>query len=224
MILPLPVIENIQGFNVLRDDLLAGGTKRRALVNWLPMLGATSFNYAGTVFGSGGWALAEACRDLGFDCRLYIARSEYRPPWTIKFRDKIIWCDAIPVSMILDVIPSGNGLTLPLGFDDPDFKSCLSSVFSEVEMDVTEIWMACVSGVLVSAAQAAWPDKTVNAVCVARHHGDLGRAVKYSAPEKYHRPAELPPPYPANIFSDAKLWRFARASGLKNALIWNTSS
>lgn len=228
MSLPEFVIERHGDFYVCRDDLLDGGTKRRALLRYLPKLNATHFFYAGTVFGSGGWALAEACLDLGFRCTLFLSDHSYKPAWTEKFSAHIKWQAPNTVehihAQIIQAAQTDDALALPLGFDDPDFKACMVKVLKDIEMNQSEIWMPCVSGTLVNAAQTAWQEISINAVCVAKHHGDLGTARKHQAAEKYHQPAKEPPPYPANKFTDAKLWSFVRQFALKDALIWNTSA
>lgn len=216
-------IEQINDFQIARDDLLSGGTKRRALLKYLPQLNSDHFIYAGSVYGSGGWALAEACRDLGFHCTLVLSKSPYRPHWLDLIDCKIEWRDHQPVQDIYNSL-SGQDTLLPLGLDDPAFHACLVEVFKNTEINnPPEIWMPCVSGTLIRCAQLAWPNIPMNAVCVAKHHGDLGNAVKYQAVEKYHQAAKEHPPYPANGFSDAKIWSFAKKFALKNALIWNTS-
>ncbi|PZP53752.1 MAG: hypothetical protein DI586_10675 [Micavibrio aeruginosavorus] len=207
---------------ILRDDLLPGGTKRRALQRWLPSLNQSHFIYAGSVFGSGGWALAEACRDLGFTCTLALSRSDYSPQWLEQIDCQIEWFAPQPVEHIYKSYGHDKKL-LPLGYDDLGFKSCLAEVFGSLDRNHSEIWLPCVSGVLVQAAQIAWPEARINAVCVAKNHGNIGNAIQYQAAEKYHQPAHELPPYPANLFSDAKLWQFVRQFALKDALIWNTS-
>ena len=221
--MPPVSIEREGDFWIARDDKIAGGTKRRALIEYLPTLGKKHFIYAGSVYGSGGWAVAEACRDLGYNCTLVIARSKFIPAWINELECNLEWRDNQPVEAIYTSLHGLDGL-LPLGFDDCDFITCLSKIFGQIDCAPAEIWMPCVSGVLVRAALAAWPDKKINAVCSARHHGDIGRAIKYIADQKYHQPALNRPPYPANAFSDAKLWHFVTRFGLKNALVWNTSA
>ena len=216
------VIERIGNLFIARDDLVPGGTKRRALINWLPTLGTNHFIYAGSVFGSGGWALAEACRDLGYSCTLALSKADYRPAWLDQIDCKIEWFDPQPVEHIYKIYEGDKGL-LPLGYDDPGFASCLRDIFAALEFEPQSIWMSCVSGVLLRSAQAAWPNAQFNAVCVAKNHGDIGNATRHLALEKYHQPARELPPYPANIFSDAKIWQFARKLETPNTLIWNTS-
>src|SRR6185295_15323322 len=61
MILPAPVIVEHEGFQVVRDDLLPGGTKRRALHVLFDE--HTEYVYAGPVYGYAQVALAYAAAD-----------------------------------------------------------------------------------------------------------------------------------------------------------------
>lgn len=218
-------IEKIEDVWVVRDDLISGGTKRRALVQWLPTLGKRHFHYAGSVYGSGGWALAEACKELGYASTLHLAKSKYNPGW-LDTIERVVWHDPQPVSDIYHSLleVKDEACLLPLGFNDTEFKNALTEIIKSIDVSPSEIWMPCVSGTLLQSAQTAFPGTAFNAVCVARHHGDTGNAKLYYAAGKYHQPAPVLPPYPANIFSDAKLWPFVRQFALKDALIWNTSS
>ena len=227
MILDKPHIERHGNFYIARDDLIDGGTKRRALLEWLPTLNAKEFYYAGTVFGSGGWALAEACRDLGFFCHLLISKSEYIPGWAEKFSDHIEWHEPSTVMQLHEIAllkaTRNDALALPLGFNDPGFEASMVKVFKAVDFTPPELWLPVVSGTLAKAACQVWPDPPIHAVCVAKNHDDLGNMKTYYAPEKYHRPANNMPPYPSHPYSDAKLWQFTSQFALKDALIWNTS-
>lgn len=64
--LPDPILEEHDGFTVVRDDLLPGGTKRRA---FLPYISSKpdieEWVYASPRFGYAQLALAYICKDLG---------------------------------------------------------------------------------------------------------------------------------------------------------------
>jgi hypothetical protein len=111
---------------------------------------------------------------------------------------------------------------LPLGFDSPEFISEMANVLKEsIQTPPSEIWLSVVSGVLARAARLAFPKTQINAVCVAKNHGDLGHATPFIAPEKFYRPAITQPPYPACPFSDAKVWQFAEKQAVSDAFILN---
>lgn len=227
MRLAAPIVEQHCGYNVIRDDKLQGGSKRRALVRWLAELDHDHFSYAGTVFGSGAWALAEACYDLGKHCTIYMARGKYQPIWLGRMNRlpcRIIWTDPLPVLEIeKQAVQNTEAHYLPIGFDHADFIRHMSAVFQKSLPHPEQIWLPNVGGTLLKAAIEAWPKADIRAVCAARLTEKLEGITCYQAPEKYHQPARMPPPYPACPFSDGKLWQFARQFAVTNAYIWNTS-
>ncbi len=225
-----PPITTADGLTIVRGDLIQGGTKKLALLDYLPKRGQRHFAYAGTVFGSGGWALAEACAELGYASTLFIARNDLKPHWLDRIAalgSTLIWCDPKPVDHIhMDISNQSAPIdNLPLGYDDPEFIMSLSAVISAAlkNQSVTDLWLPALSGVLARAAALALPETQIHAVSAVKHTGDCGRATLYFAPEKFHQPARMPPPYPSCPFSDAKVWQFAREQKKAGVLIWNTS-
>ena len=216
--------------HTVRGDQTRGGSKTAALLRYLPTLGQHHFAYAGTVYGSGAWAVATACAQLGLKCSLCIAKSDYTPTWLDdipRLGATLHWVDPVPVVQIHDTITHTQHdlCNLPLGFDTPEFISAMSGVMCDTlgHHAPTEIWLPSLSGVLARAACMAFPHLPVHAVSAARHAGDTGRAIMHMAPEKFHRPALHPPPYPACPFSDAKVWQFAEKMAVSGAFIWNVS-
>jgi hypothetical protein len=207
--------------------MIKGGAKTLALLHYLSRLNHSHFAYVGSVYGSGAWAVAEACAQLNYQCTLFIARSDYNPSWLsqIKYTGaNLVWCDPLPVEMIHAQITQNypDIFNLALGFDSPEFISDMASVLKEsIQTPPPEIWLPVVSGVLACAACLAFPKTKINAVCVAKNHGDLGHATPFIAPEKFYRPAVTSPPYPACPFSDAKVWQFAEKQTVSGAFILN---
>lgn len=211
----------------MRGDLIPGGLKTLALLRWLPTLNHTHFAYTGSVYGSGAWAVATVCRELGYDCSLFIARSNYDPAWLKDVKPATLyWCEPLPVNDLHqqthDHYP--ELYNLPLGFDTPDFIDAMADAMYEILSDTPpEIWIPAVSGVLARAACLAFPDIPIHAVLAARHAGDTGQAIRHEYEGKFHRaPASLPP-YPACPFSDAKAWEVAKEMAVPGAVLWNVS-
>lgn len=207
--------------------MIAGGLKTLALLRTLPKLNHSHFAYVGSVYGSGAWAVAEACAHLNYQCTLFMARSDYTPSWLPQIENtgaNLVWCDPLPVETRHAQITQNHPdiFNLPLGFDSPDFISDMTDVLKEaIKTPPPEIWLPVVSGVLARAACVAFPQTKINAVCVAKNHGCIGHATPIMAPEKFYRPALTPPPYPACPFSDAKLWQFAEKQAVSGAFILN---
>ena len=70
-----PLIQEIDNLLVVRDDLLPGGTKRRALP--VLMKGKSEYVYASPVYGYGQVALAHVARESGKRATVFV-RSEVR--------------------------------------------------------------------------------------------------------------------------------------------------
>ena len=225
-----PPITTADGLAIVRGDLLEGGTKKLALLDYLPKHKHRHFAYAGTVFGSGGWALAEACAELGYTSTLFIAKNDLKPHWLERIAAlgaTLVWCDPKPVDQIYhDIAVRYPHLdNLPLGYDDPNFIASLAQVIKSTLKDhtVSDLWLPALSGVLARAAELALPQAHIHAVRAVKHPGDCGEATLYYAPEKFHHPAKEPPPYPSCPYSDAKVWQFVHAQKKAGAHIWNTS-
>lgn len=207
--------------------MVKGGAKTLALLRTLPRLNHSHYAYVGSVYGSGAWAVAEACAQLNYQCTLFMARSDYAPSWLSqieKIGANLVWRDPLPVQTLHTEITLNNPdmFNLPLGFESPEFISDMANVLKEsIQTPPPEIWLSVVSGVLAHAVCLAFPKTKINAVCVAKNHGNIGHATAIIAPEKFYRPAVTPPPYPACPFSDAKVWQFAEKQAVSGAFILN---
>lgn len=204
---------------LIEGHKIAGGLKRPVLERWLPTFNQKHFEYAGSVYGLGGLALAYACHALGFTSTLHIADGKYKPQWLATLESlncKLVVHEPKPVEEIYNNI----GNALPLGFDDEGFINAMAGVLAG--HDNTEIWFPIVSGTLAKAIIKAFPHAKLHGVKVAKHTPDFAGVTLYQAPEKYHQSAAVPPPYPACPFSDAKLWQFVQKDASENALIINT--
>ncbi len=216
-----PVIEQIDTLFILRDDLLAGGTKRRALSL---LTFPDNVFYAGTTMGHGALALAHACAENGKQSHIFIS-SENTHPMVKKLRDagaKVYIQPPMPMADLhaLATRETHGETVFPPGFDCPAFEEALGQ--SVLELDVSgysEIWTVSVTGTLTRALQRAYPSKTFKTVSVVKS----GNSYDFMAPEKYHQPAKTSPPYPSCPYTDSKIWQFVSVHAAPNALIWNTA-
>ncbi len=216
-----------EGLTVLRGDKIRGGLKKLALLEYLPQLNHTNFAYAGTVFGSGGWALATACEELGYKCTLYIAKSKHTPDWIADLNPNtctLVWVEPRPVEHIKSEIEITRPdlYMLPLGFDDPAFIEATAKILKNLLSEQPhQIWLSALSGTLARATCLAFPETEIIVVSPVKHVGDCGHAKIIFAPEKFHHPAQTPPPYPACPYSCAKLWQFVDLHTPNGACIIN---
>lgn len=215
---------------VARDDLLPGGTKRRAIP---ALLGAAAeYVYASPCQGHAQVALALACRDHGKRATIVCAARKSRLPQTI--------AAAAAGANIIEVRPGylsvvtararlyaaeRGACLLPFGLDCPAMVAALAAVARALPLPVPplEVWSVAGSGTLQRGLQAAWPDARFFAVRIGAAP-NAGKAEVIQAPERYEQTAQEPPPFPSCGNYDAKAWRFVSNLAKPGALFWNVAS
>lgn len=221
-------IDQLNGsLSVLRDDLIPGGTKRRALDILLKDFEENSIGYAGTIFGHGALALALSCQSLGKRAHLFLSCNDDKHPMLAilaKTNAKIVICAPRPIEELVEEAGNwemavGDAYVFPPGFRSGAFHSALTQALRDLSLPpYSEIWCSAVSGVLAGALKSAFPNTAIKIVSTVKStDGD------FHAPEKYHQAAQSPPPYPSCPYTDAKIWQFAKDHAAPNALIWNTA-
>lgn len=227
--LPSPVITEHEGFLVVRDDMLPGGTKVRAL----PVLfdGRKEYVYAGPRYGYAQLALAHAARRAGKRATVFVAASREWHPRTLAAIRAGATAIGVPYGYLnvvkkraRDYCIANGAKLLPFGLDDPAFIAALADVARALPVTPREVWTVAGSGVLTRALQAAWPEAAFNAVQIGGTPRDVGWAELYVAPEKYEEPARCPPPFPSCDNYDAKAWQFISQYGTPGSLLWNVGA
>lgn len=212
----------------MRDDLVAGGTKRRALDLLLNDVKADRVAYAGTTMGHGALALACACQVAGKEAVIFLSGGEDDPAvQSLRQTNAVLHlCPPAPVAALYQQAKeqAGGAPVFPPGFDMPAFEEAMMAALGDFPGgDYPELWSTAVTGTLTRALRRAFPDTPLKTVRVVRHSGPLLADAVYDAPEKYHQAAKNPPPWPACPYTDAKLWQFAAVHACPGALIWNTA-
>ena len=235
---------------IVRDDLLIGGTKQRAVVGYVRQLmarGHREFIYASPFSGFAQIALAYACSELGAKCVLYC---ELTPEGSLhefslkaqSFGARIVTCrDLAEAHSKADnhslLVPSSH--TIPLGLNAPEFRTILEEEilrhWSEftARRSVSELWLPVGSGTLLSVFKKVVSASTkIFAVNVnvlpetdARIHAIIQDSdVSYrKAPQRFHDPCRTLPPVPSNVYYDAKLFAFLQREASDGAVWWNVA-
>lgn len=228
--IPGPEEETREGLRVVRDDLLGGGTKTRALYPLVARGEAAEYVYAGPALGYAQLALAHACRHAGRTATCFVPRRAELTPLSAEAH--ALGARVVEVAYgRLTVLQARareyaarrpDACLLPFGLDTPAIRDALAAAARALPPP-DEVWVAAGSGTLTRALQQAWPD--------ARHHAvqvgavpDVGLARRWVAPERFEQPAERPPPFPSTAHYDAKVWRFASESASPGALLWNVAA
>jgi hypothetical protein len=225
MTLPDPILTSHDGFTVLRDDLLPGGTKRRAI--HVLFDDRDEYVYPSPVFGYAQLALAYACRDVGKRATITCAKRFTRHPLTNEAEQagaKIIEVPNGYLNVIKararDYCAAHGAVLLPFGLDTPRFIEALAAVARALPVVPTEVWSVAGSGVLTRSLQLAWPEACVYAVRVGREPL-VGRAKVFTATEAYEQDARHPPPFPSCSHYDAKAWNIMTQYAKPGAFFWN---
>ena len=224
--LPGPVIKRYGAIDVVRDDLIAGGTKVRALT----LEGANEFVYASPAAGYAQVALAIAARRYGKRATVFCAQRKVLHARTAEAQSAGAKIVQVPCGYMTVVRSrakaycaiSGARL-MPFGFDTPEFIAALTATAVSLKISPTEVWSVAGSGVLTRALQAAWPGAVFRAIRIgsAPH---AGRAEVLCAPEKFEQTAKITPPFPSCGNYDAKAWRFIQEQAQPGALFWNVAA
>jgi hypothetical protein len=236
--LPAPILETHEGIVVVRDDLLPGGTKRRAIPIFFDDAHDT-YVYASPVQGAAQLALAYTAREYGKKAVIFCAERKTKHPNTLRAIQLGAYVREVPMGFLSNVSAKARDFCeqtgaklLPFGLDDPLFIEALAAVARNLPQEhsllrrpPTEVWSITSSGVLTRALQLAWPDAKFFGVRVG-HPPDAGSALVYDAPEKFEQPAkrELLPPFASCLHYDAKAWRFVKRLAHPGALFWNVSA
>ncbi len=225
------MLERVGSLWVVRDDLVAGGTKRRALPALLASVPAgVPVVYASPAYGYAQVALAHECAASGRRAVVFVARRARPHPRTL---------EAVAAGARVVQVPHGylshvqavarryadevGGFLLPFGLDLPVVVDALAEAAAGLRLVPDEVWTVAGSGTLSRALQRAWPGASFHAVRVGAVPA-AGRARLWRAPEAFEADAKVPPPFPSCSNYDAKAWRFLRSEASPGALFWNVAA
>ena len=230
--LPAPIIEEFDGIQVVRDDLLNGGTKRRAFNYYVASLPEVKeFVYASPRQGYAQLSLAYSCRDLNRKCTVTVPKGERY--WLTNEAEKL-GCKIIEIPMgYLTNIQSKarvycekNGAHLiPFGGDHPIIVEAMCSEAKRLDINPTEVWTVMSSGVLSRGLQKCWPNAKFYGVQIGHNTTELemGRAECFRSKYKFQQECKKDerPPFPSSLTYDSKAWTFIKEHATKGALFWN---
>lgn len=228
--IPAPTVEQHEGLQVVRDDKVQGGTKRRALQNHLQSQPETEFVYATPAFGFAQVALAHAAEDIGKRATIFTAERKHLHHRTKAAQEAGAKIVPVPHGYLSNVTSKAkeyaeaNGAHyIEFGVDNEAFIEAMADVARNLDIDPpSEVWAVAGSGVLTRALQRAWPDAEHHAVQIGATP-DIGVAHLHQAPEKFENKAKRKPPFPSCPEYDAKAWQFIESQASPGALFWNVA-
>ena len=233
---PAPVIEEHEGFVVVRDDLLDGGSKMR----FADYLIKSEPEIEEWVYGSSpatGYAqisLSCLCRKYGKKAVIFMAdrAKDKLHDYQLRSIESGATMKWVPNGMLSvtekrarDYVaesPNSRRL-LPIGFSDPSVVASIGRVARNMDITPGEVWTVGSSGTLTRGLQQAWPDASFHCVTVG-HKGDYGRAKVYRCEIPFNRETKVKPPFPSAPTYDAKAWEFMKEHASPGALFWNVGA
>jgi len=226
--LPNPIVETVGRFRVVRDDLLDGGTKRRA-IQPLVQFGC-EYVYPGPACGYAQLALAYACREVGAIATIFLAKRKTLHRTSQRAVSVGAKAVQVPYGYLATVqarareyCEATGAVLLPFGADTPATIDSIAKAALATGERPSEVWCVAGSGTLTRALQAAWPHAKHIVVAVGRPPR-VGSAKILVAPEKFEQDASHPPPFPSCPNYDAKAWQFMQREAADGALFWNVGS
>jgi len=241
---PKLVVENHEGFHIVRDDLLEGGSKRRfvdRLIREEIAEGAEEFVYGGCpANGYAQLSLTLQAKAYNKKAIFFMAQRslDNLHPYqqqALDYGADIRW---VPNGMLQVTKarareyfyedPKKRRL-LPLGLEEPRVLEDIATLAKTIEIDynieISEIWSVGSSGTLTRGLQMAFPNKDVHVVSVGhtmKQH-EVGRAKLYRSKYKFTQEVKDDdvPPFPSVPTYDAKAWSVMKEYAKKGALFWN---
>jgi len=234
--LPPPIVEEHEGFLIVRDDLIGGGSKMRFadyLIRSQPEIKEWVYG-SSPATGYAQISLARLCTKYDKKAVIFMADRavEKRHPYQLQ---------AIQEGAIMNWVPNGmlsvtekrardyvsdnptSRRLLPIGFDDPTVIASIIRVAQSMDVSPSEVWTVGSSGTLTRGLQLAWSDAEFHCVRVG-HTGTYGRAKIYKSSYAFNKPTKVLPPFPSAPTYDAKAWEFMLEHASPGALFWNVGA
>ena len=224
---PDPVIENVEGRIVIREDLLSVGTKARAGELLVATSESDTIVYVQPRFGFAGISLTELCKKYNKKLVLFMPSSK-------EISDHQAFCiengceyhfHRIAAMPNLNIIAKrwaneNNAFFIPLGLRHRLVTAMIVKTATQIR-EPESFWTAFSTGVLNRALQIAWPNSIANGVAVSRniHDGEKGRANIVSHYKDFSQNSLILPPFPSAKNYDAKVWEYTKPGDL----FWNVA-
>jgi len=236
----VPVVEQIEGFYVVRDDLLEYGSKIRFADSFIRDIPQNEIVYGSSPrWGYAQISLAYLCKKYNKKFTLFIAKSAEPHEYTQRALDldaNVFLVDpgylAVTQKRASDYYHDDldNRYMLKMGLTHPTIHDTIVSEARRIDIIPDHIWTASSSGTLHRGLSDAFPNAEIHAVSVGHEmtEAELGRAIQHKTKYKFQqvpKKAELPP-FPCATHYEGKVWQVMKDYYKDNAkpekvLMWN---
>lgn len=232
-----PIVQAHEGVIVVREDVIAGGTKRRFVDPFVASRASDfdEFVYATTAFGGAQIALAHACARAKRRAVVFVAKRGELHARTLEAQIAGANIIEVPMGFLSNVQAKARAycairprsFLMPFGFDSPEARAAIRDAAQHVRArigKVGEVWCAAGSGTLIASLRDADLGARYIGVAVGRDHANqppLISFIRHAQP--FGADAREPPPFPSCSNYDAKVWSYARERARRGvrALFWN---
>lgn len=233
--LPLPVITEHDGIQVVRDDLI-NGSKCRFADLLVQSIQEDTLVYVQPRVGLAGVSILNIAKRYNKKVVLFMPSSK-----EISHHQAVcIERGAIPKFRRIAAMPNlnivakqwaekNNAKFIPLGLKHELVVACAARVAMNLGPGPDVCFVATSTGVLVRGLQIGWPNTKFYSVTVARNmkSGELGRAEVIIEPKEFAQSEskENLPPFDTVKTYDAKVWKYAKQFKIDNpnlsVMMWN---
>lgn len=232
-----PIIHAHEGVNVVRDDLLPGGTKSRYFAGLFDK--HDHVVYASPAEGGAQTALAWAAREAGKRCTIFVAKRKIPHPRALAA--KRLGATVVQVEHgYLNVVQSKaatfcqrtGAYNLPFGGAILSAEERIADAARSLGVEPVDVWCASGSGTLAKGLMRAWPNSHHHVVRVGRELPDfLGRPRSFTIHEvklPFQKASRAPCPFPADPHYDRKAWaalreHYAGETVPSGTFMWNVA-
>jgi cysteine synthase len=236
--LPDPIVERFGNIDVVRDDLIEGGSKTR----FLPFLikGADEVVFGGPFCGGAPLALSVLGRMTGQKVTLFYAKRKLLHRRQLQAKANGAHIIEVPHGYMSNVQAKARAyakevgaLFLPLGFDLPaaedPFVEVMRGVARRLGYAPDEVWCCAGSGMLTRCLSRAFNLSHVHAVAVglaSRHEAQaFGQNVTmHQCAYRFEQEAKARSPFPSCPNYDRKAWEIAAVRARGRAVFWNVAA
>lgn len=234
------VIESHNGIEVLRDDLLSGGTKSVLLKNILDTT-YNEFVYPSPVYGAAQIALSSYCKSIGKQATIFCAQRKKLHPNTQRCLDLGAKVVEIPYGYLHVVqyhaknyCEENGAYLLPFGFDTEESKNLIANrtkeIISQLGYEPDEIWCALGSGVLMEGIIRGTTTSKIKAVQVGKEYNigirqfeeGFNRLEIFKHKLPFEKSTKFKSDFPSTPNYDLKAWEMCNQNrGDGKVLFWN---
>jgi hypothetical protein len=227
-------IEKHHGINIVRDDLLIGGTKSILMPSIIK--GGNEFVYASTVYGGFQIALAAYCQKIGKRATIFCAKRNELFRNTVIAKDYGAKIVEIPDGMLTVVekrardyaAKKSDRVKLEFGGSTDENKLLLAArvtqAIKQLGHEPKEIWCAIGSGTLFESILLATKKATVHGVIVGgrNYTFDHSRGVIHHYLKPFGTPSKFKASFPSMPNYDLKAFEHCvQLSKGSDVLFWN---